>query len=248
MEGENDHDIEALDLSEIEKSGLQVYRNYTKAFQKKRAEHVAEEAARLEFNFPRFEAHLDEIMRASLEHAVLAAVAMADELLGEMYRRERRERLKVSDMLGPLGPLGDFNKRLKVAALAGLIDEDDLTFFDELRKVRNRIAHSTAPQAPTGQQVKAVIDSAPGWIEVMLENKRVREVDRTSDRALKAAIIVHLTKLAWGTLLRPLAREADVPLSVLLEEPQRPDVFIRLAKLGIYRAEALLPGAGPGAG
>jgi hypothetical protein len=179
-------------------------------------------------------------MAASLERAILAAVAIADELLTEMFRRERRERLKVADMLGPLGPLGDFNKRLKVAALAGLIDEEDLTFFDELWKIRNRIAHSTDPRPPTGQQIKAVIASAPDWIEVMLAERQVQDIDRTSDQALKAAIIVHLAKLAWGTLLRPLARKADVPLMVLLEKPQRPAVFIRLAQIGIYRAEALL--------
>lgn len=236
----NDADIEALDLDEAEKWGLQLHRNYTKAFQRRRAEKIGEEASNLKFDFDGFEAYIDAIIPASLEHAILAAVAVADQLLVEMFQRERRERLKVADLLGPLGPLGDFNKRLKVAALADLIDEDDLTFFDELRKLRNRIAHSPHPSPPTGQQVKSVINSAPEWLDTMIEEYQLPDVDRTSERTLKAAIILHLAKLAWGTLLRPLARRADVPLMVLLEKPRRPAVFVRFAKLGVYRAEPLL--------
>lgn len=235
----NDPDIEALNLDEAEIWGLQLHRNYTKAFQRRRAEKIGTEASSLKFDFDGFEAHVDAIIHAGIEHAILAGVAVADHLLVEMFQRERRERLKVADLLGPLGPLGDFNKRLKVAALADLIDEDDLTFFDDLRKLRNRIAHSPNPSPPNGQQVKSVINSAPEWLDTMIEGYQLPDVDRTSERTLKAAIILHLAKLAWGTLLRPLARRADVPLMVLLEKP-RPDVFVRLAKLGVYRAEPLL--------
>jgi hypothetical protein len=240
MSNGNDPDIERLALDSAEKALLQMHRNYTKAFQRKRAEQVGEEASQLGFDFERFEADLDAIEQGGLEHALLAAIAVADDLLAAMYRRERRERLQVKDLLSPLGPLGDFNKRLKVAALANIIDEDTLSFFDELRKARNRIAHSPRPQPPTALQVRQLIDAAPVWLEVFMVEETMAKIDRTSENTLKAAILVHLAKLAWMTLLNPLARRADVPLTILLERPRRPEVFVKLSKLGIGRARNLL--------
>lgn len=227
-----DPDIAELNLSESEKHGLQLYRNYTRAFQRKRAERIVVEADLIEFDISRFETDLKTIASSAALGAVLSGVAIADHLLLEMFKREKRERLEVNKLLSPLGPLGDFNKRLKVAALVGLIDTDDLTFFDELRKIRNSIAHSRRPHTPSSTQIKHLIDAAPEWLETFENDERfgVKSFERHTETILKASIVMHLSKLAWRSILGPLAQESEVPIFVLLENP--PLIFKQISKAG----------------
>ncbi|MDQ4086839.1 MAG: hypothetical protein M3177_02305 [Pseudomonadota bacterium] len=246
MAGKIDDDIERMELGELEKHLLQMHRNYTKAFQRRRAEELGKTVSRIGFDFDGFEGDLAAIENKRLENAILAAVAVADDLLAAMCRRQSKDGGEVKALLGPLGPLGDFNKRLKVAALAGFIDTNDLAFFDGLRKLRNPIAHSSRPKPPNRDQIARLIDSAPEWLDALIAEGRVPAgVDRGSETTLKAAIFVHLAKLAWGTILTPLAKQAEVPLAILLEEKVRPEAFVRLSKLGVSRAVALLTASAP---
>lgn len=234
-----DNDIEEMNLDEIEKHLLQLHRNYTKAFQRKRAASVDKASLSIGFDLESFEAHLIEIEDSDPARAILIGVAVADQLLADMYKRSDRQRLDVKNLLGALGPLGDFSKRLKVAALAEFVDENDLVFFDELRKMRNRIAHSTSPSPPTPVEIERLIKSAPEWLDALIEAGKISEKQvRSSPAILKAAIQVHLAKLAWGTILRPMCLKADVPLSIMLEH--RPEILSRLSTIGILRAVKFL--------
>ncbi len=227
-----DPDIAELDLDDFEKNGLQQYRNYTRAFQRKRAERIGEDADLVEFDLATFETDLEAIASSGASGAVLSGIAIADDLLLDMFKREKRERLQVDSLLGPLGPLGDFNKRLKVAALVSLIDADDLVFFDELRKIRNGIAHSRRPHSPSSAQIEQLIEAAPHWLEAFEtdESLVVENPERHTEAILKASIVMHLSKLAWRSILGPLAQEAQVPISMLLEKP--PPIFKQISKVG----------------
>jgi len=236
-----DRDIATLELDDVEKSLLQMHRNYTKAFQRKAAETIDKQTAGT-FDIAEFEGDLGFIASAPLDRAVLATVTLADTLLEAMYKRDARPRLQMSQMLGPLGPLGDFNRRLKVAALSEFIDEDDLTFFDELRKLRNRIAHGKRPSSPTAQQIRQVVSDDPVWLSALAERGSVSsDIDLGSEAILRASMLLQVAKLAWGTLLRPRAMKAGVPLGIMIEE--RPALFLEISRVGTRAAINVLKAA-----
>ena len=234
-----DNDIAALKLDDVEKTAMQVYRNYTKAFQRRRAELIDEETSQLNFDYDHFELELSQLENSSIENSILGCIAIADELLKAMFLRDDRARLQIKSLLGPLGPIGDFNKRLKVASLAGFIDENDLIFFDELRKMRNRIAHSTQPRPPKPSELEKINCVSSEWLNALINEGEISDdFDHNSPDVFRSLMLVQLSKLAWGTLLRPYALKAQVPFEIIIEK--QPTVFKRLSKLGVKRAINIL--------
>jgi hypothetical protein len=79
-----------------------------------------------------------------------------------------------------------------------------------------------------------------GWLDALIGHERVSldVVDRESEAVLKAGMAMHLSKLAWQTLLAPLARQAGLPTSALLESP--PIIFTGISKIGVLTATRLL--------
>lgn len=234
-----DDDIQALSLSDLEKNGLQVFRNYTNAFEGHAAKELVAAADKIPFNLDQLSDDLAEIALAEPIIAVLQAAAVADELLKEMFQREGRKNLKPEPLLGPLGPLGDFNRRLKIAALAGFIDDDDLIFFDELRQMRNRVAHSRRARAPTRDQIRRIVDATPQWLDAFESERgvKVESAWRYSDAIFKAALIMHLAKLAWGSVLTPLARKAGLPVTKMMKLSP---LFASVSLLGTTMAFTLI--------
>lgn len=227
-------------LSVEEQSGVDYYRRFHAAVLKRRAAELGAEIDAIAFDVDKFEADLDTLMSADLLVSVLAAAHVADNLLREMFLRHPSPRIDTKALLGPLGPLGDFNKRLKVAALSGLIDTESLAFFDELRKLRNSIAHSPRPAAPNEGQIARLIEASPAWADALI-SERGWELPgqwRQSPEAFLAASIMQLMMLAWSSLAAPLAIRAGLSLSLLVE--QKPAVFIRISKAGVERAVEVL--------
>lgn len=138
-----DSDIAAMDLSEVEKNGLQVYRNYSRAFDEHRAKCFSDEA-RLE---PSVVSSLTSILRlvATEEARTLPVIACAyaDDQLKEMFRREIAEGVPGgrSELLSGFGPLARLSQRIQMAFAFGWMSKDVLVEIDHLRKLRNDISH-----------------------------------------------------------------------------------------------------------
>jgi hypothetical protein len=215
-----DPDIAAMNLSDWEKNGLQTFRNYTRQFSKHRFRSVEAEVQKLNFDMDAFTADIRFLEHADLKDSILAACSIADNLLLDMYKRDRRERLDMNSLVAPLGPLGDFSKRLRIAAFVQLIDTDTFTFFDLLRSLRNKIAHANQPAAPTDSQLSRPVDHCAEMFDVMATHPDGPTNWRNLPRSmlLKAACAIHLSKLAWQTLYMPLCRRFDVPVSHVWEE------------------------------
>ena len=81
-----DDDIAALDMSDVEKNGLQVYRNYTKKFAEEREQKFA---AKIDENPPDI-SELSEVISLMLHEDIrfipVIACAFADEELKRMLR------------------------------------------------------------------------------------------------------------------------------------------------------------------
>jgi hypothetical protein len=143
MQSQHDPDIAAMNLSEIEKNGLQVYRNYSVAFEKHRAESFC---ASLVIN-EKAVSELVEVLGliASEEPRALPVIACAyaDDQLKEMFRREIPDGVPGGrgEMLSGFGPLSRLSQRVQMAYAFNWLSKDILLEVDHLRKVRNDVSH-----------------------------------------------------------------------------------------------------------
>lgn len=126
-----DRDIAAMKLSDEEKNGLQVYRNYSKAFDKYRAKEFAESLQTNEHAL----ADLTEVLKliANEEPRTLPVIAcaFADDQLKEMFRREIPEAVPGGrgELLSGFGPLSRLSQRVQMAYAFGWLSKDVLLVY-----------------------------------------------------------------------------------------------------------------------
>jgi len=141
---ELDPDIAAMELSEGEKMGLQVFRNYKVAFdshaEKKFASVVDSETHELR-DLSRV---LDIVAREVPRIVPIIACAYADDLLLAMYKRDVPEGVPggKAALFGSFGPFSRLSSQIQLAFCFDLVNSDILIDLDRLRKIRNEISDS----------------------------------------------------------------------------------------------------------
>jgi hypothetical protein len=138
-----DKDIENLELSEFEKNGLQIYRNYTKSLTEQRQKEFAAYFNTKPFNPAPLERMLQNILKEDARFLPVIACAFADDELKTLFTETIRPGVPDgrSAMLGPYGPLSTFFNRIQLGYAFDLVSADILEDLDLLRNARNRIAH-----------------------------------------------------------------------------------------------------------
>jgi len=138
-----DPDIAEMELSAVEKNGMQFYRNFSTAIESKRVEKLVErfnEEQPLLDNFTKFAALIAQEQPLSLS---VIACAYADDLLKEMFKREIPATVPGgrNELLNGFGPLSRLSQRVQVAYAFGWMNPDILVELDLLRRIRNDISH-----------------------------------------------------------------------------------------------------------
>lgn len=139
----HDPDIESMLLSEGEKDGLQIYRNYSRAIELDPARRFAESVQ----PNPQALADLSAILKLIAEEEPrtlpVIACAYADDQLKEMFRREIPDGVPGgrSELLTGFGPLSRLSQRVQMAYAFGWLSKDVLVEVDHLRKIRNDVSH-----------------------------------------------------------------------------------------------------------
>lgn len=117
-----DPDVARMNLSEGEKNGLQVYRNYSRAFE----EHRTKEFAQASHASPGAINDLSEVLKLISEEEPrtlpVIACAYADDQLKEMFRREVPAGVPGGrgELLSGFGPLARLSQKVQMAyALVG---------------------------------------------------------------------------------------------------------------------------------
>jgi hypothetical protein len=80
-----DDDIAAMNLTEFEKNGLQVYRNYNKAFERAKETRFAEIIDSEDIDTGRLTTIFEHFLSEDVRFLPVIACAFADELLKEMF-------------------------------------------------------------------------------------------------------------------------------------------------------------------
>jgi hypothetical protein len=139
-----DEDIAALNLGDDEKNGLQVFRNYQKAFDKNASELFIKEIDSVSFDLSPLENILDLIGKDDFRFLPVFFCSFADERLEIMLKREIPESVPGgrSSMLSGFGSLSRFSQRIQVTYAFNWMSEDILLESDKLRKIRNEASHS----------------------------------------------------------------------------------------------------------
>lgn len=138
-----DQDIAAMTLSNGEKWGLQVYRNYSHAFGEHRVKNFVEQASLFEGEVKLFEQIAALVISEEVRVIPVIAAAYADDRLEEMYKREIPEGIPGgrSALMSGFGPLARFSQRIQMAFAFGWLSKDLLIEFDKIRKIRNDLSH-----------------------------------------------------------------------------------------------------------
>jgi len=139
-----DPDIAALEMEDVEKNGLQVFRNYKKAFDKHASERFSRDIGSASFDLTSLDGILHLICSEDIRFLPTIVCSFADEQLEQMFKREIPETVPGGreSMLGGFGGLSRFSQRIQIAYAFGWMGEDILEELSKLRKIRNDASHS----------------------------------------------------------------------------------------------------------
>lgn len=140
---DHDPDIAAMNLSVGEKNGLQVFRNYSEAFDEYRERQFCEAVETPHQAIADLNAVLSLMAGEEARTLPVIACAFADDHLKEMFRREIPEGVPGgrSELLSGFGPLSRLSQRIQMAYAFGWLSKDVLTEIDHLRRIRNDVSH-----------------------------------------------------------------------------------------------------------
>lgn len=138
-----DSDIAAMNLSDGEKNGLQVFRNYSAAFETHRERELVADLNAIDSPVEELRRLLTLLVSEQPLYLAVIACAYADDRLKEMFKREIPESVPGgrNELLNGFGPLSRLSQRIQVAYAFGWLSPDLLAELDQLRRFRNDISH-----------------------------------------------------------------------------------------------------------
>lgn len=230
-----DDDIAELDMSDVEKNGLQVYRNYTKAFERDQAKKFAIAVNSECHDVSRFKKVCDAIASDDERLVPVIACAFADEVLDEMYKREVPNGIPGGrdSLFSGYGPFSSLSKRIQVAYAFGWVSEDILKDMDSLRKVRNKFSHIWDHESLSGYAEQAPISNITP-IETMFKGHEERLLlagveNLTPLGRFRIRTIWLLGRLYYESLLYPRALKRRLQPYVVLYGEHQPDLLSQIA-------------------
>lgn len=139
-----DKDIAELELSDPEKNGLQVFRNYTRAFKEHERERFTAQFNAGQYDLSGLRSVLESIASDDARLIPVLACAFFDACLDEMYKREIPKGVPGGreTLFTGYGPLSSLSKRIQIAYAFGWMSPDLLADMDCVRKVRNKLSHA----------------------------------------------------------------------------------------------------------
>ncbi|NKN38771.1 hypothetical protein HFC70_20670 [Agrobacterium sp. a22-2] len=139
-----DPDIAAMSLGYGEKAGLQIYRNYTRSFEKRAIELFVAALDQLPFDTAELERFASLLVSEEPRFLPIITCAFADDLLVVAHRHAIPDYVPggKKDLFGAYGPLSSFSQRIKLAAAFNVVSPDLPLELDKVRSVRNKVSHS----------------------------------------------------------------------------------------------------------
>jgi hypothetical protein len=208
-----DDDIAAMKLSAGEKDGLQVYRNYTRAFEKKRQEEFAAGADHIPLDVSELRRAMSLLAREDIRFVPVIACAFADEQLEAMFKLFLPDDIPggKKGMLGRFGPISTLFARIQFAFAFDMVHSDILLALDKVRGHRNNISH-TWDQDALADFLEPRLPHMDE-LETSLLHRDIRqggEGDVSADASLRLRTVWLLARLFYESRYYPLAKMAQI--------------------------------------
>ena len=242
-----DEDIAALDLSDVEKDGLQVYRNYTLAFEGQAEKVFAKEADAEPFDILALERVLELVAIEDARFLPVIACAYSDDLLTSMFRAELPDSVPSgkSTLFGPHGPLSTLFNRLQLAAAFDMLSPDLISDLDRVRKARNDISHSwdisafrnffTEPQSSKLYPVDQVIAEN-------IEELRSSMEDADPQKLFRVRLIWIMALLTYETAYYARAKRHRLSPHKALFGPNQPKSLSKVSGIALNATKKVISG------
>jgi len=233
-----DEDIAALPLSDGEKDGLQVYRNYTQAFD----DHAEKEFAKLidadPFNSSELERVFGLVATEDPRFLPVLACAYADDVMKTMFKAEVPASVPggASRQFSAYGPFSDLFRKIQLAYIFQLLSSDILADLNKLRDARNKLSHTwDASKLGDFFVSMPVKDVFP--IEEMIGERKdwFPDLKQPLDplNAFRIRIIWLLARLAYEAPLYSRAKKLRAQPQRCLYGPNRPQRLTEVARLAM---------------
>lgn len=242
----HDPDIAAMELSEGEKDGLQVYRNYSRAFEQDREKRFSASLNTNAQAITDLETVLMLIAKEEPRSLPVIACAFADDQLKAMYRREVPDGIPGgrNELLSGFGPLARLSQRVQMAYAFGWMSKDILIEIDHLRKVRNDISHKWDLKV-LESKLSVLVSQTQSPIEEQLgDGVRLPKdfhVSLQPMQKLRVRLIWLLGRLMYESHLWVPALKANLTPSKVLYGPNQPAMLsqVSAACLAITRSDVV---------
>lgn len=240
MPEEWDNDIASMKLSDVEKNGLQVYRNYQRAFatqaEKTFAAEVDADTASLDLTA------LERVMNhLAIEDARFLPVIMCtfvDDLLKAMFKSELPDGIPggKSDMFGPYGPLSNLFNRLQLAFAFDMLSQDLVRDLDRVRKARNDLSHTWDIEAHKEFFAGGSVSEIFPVDELLVEDGYLNNSVLQNDDPLKKfrmRLTWMIARLAYEVPWYSLAKKRRLDANNALYGPNKPKKLSEIAGMAM---------------
>lgn len=239
-----DPDIAAMKLSDGEKWGLQIHRNYSRAFGEHRVKVFVEQALPFEEEVNIFEQVAALVVSAEARVIPVIAAAYADDRLEEMFKREIPDGVPGgrSALMSGFGPLARLSQRIQMAFAFGWLSKDLLIEFDHIRKIRNDLSHKWDIEL-LERRLKELIEEKQTPFEEQLGDgvllpENFHESMQHLDR-FRVRVIWMLGRLTYETRLWVPALKAGISPEEALYGPNAPVMLRAIAKISVESTKAI---------
>ncbi len=240
-----DKDIATLDLSDEEKNGLQVFRNYKRSFDEHAEKLFTREIDNESFDLERLERVLALIVDEDARFLPVIACAYADDLLEIMFKAEIPDRVPggKSALFGSYGPLSSLFNRLQLAFVFNMLSPDVVRDINRIRRIRNDLSHSWDISAFKGFFSKGAI-SELFPIDMLLAEQpdKLPEFSKTigSLQAFRIRLVWLMARLTYETAYYSRAKRQRLdPLSALFG-PNHPKWLSKVSDLAMKASKQVM--------
>jgi hypothetical protein len=243
-----DPDIASLELSDLEKNGLQMYRNYSRAFSNQQISLFVAEVDARHFDLADLGKVLALIAADEIRLVPVIAAAFLDSALCAMYRREIPENIPGGrqSLFGGYGPLSSLSSRLQIAYCFGWMTPDVVQDIESIRKIRNRLSHAWDHDVLANYFEKPPISTMSAVESVLGERRDELAFDGLDSVDALGRFRIRLLwvtgRAYYETLLYPWAIKKRIDPQAALYSEKHPNLLARVSSLCVEQTRVILKG------
>ena len=236
MPGQLDDDIAALSMSDVEKNGLQIYRNYSRAFENDLRNKFVAGVDKTKVDIEQLKSVMELVATDDIRFVPVIACAYADDLFKEMFKKFIPDGVPGGkrDFLGGFGPISTLASRIQHAFAFDMMHQDILKGLDILRGHRNKISHRWNPN-----DFKDFFETPlPGMDEIesaILHRlaKQGEQFEPPAEARMRMQVIWLLSRVFYEAHFYPLAKAANLNPQRTLYQGSSPVLLKQISMLAI---------------